>query len=337
MIRRFNTVIVRCIGTLALSVLSGCAAPDSTSPDNSEDVAETSEALSGSVSHDIGAFTCDFRIPSSFPAGSLGPVIERDRMYMAARKGFITKRIPVAIDQNGDFLSGGRYLFKTPKRAKEYKEWVEEEFALDGTLFFDRDYFFDIDCHAWTALAVYESGDPDEDHIVVRTERFAVPAGTPDCDVEKVWQGTLNEAKSRGYTSTWLLYNKAEGLASVVYTTPHSSPPPGAGVLDEAAVGQLATAAPLGHRLVTKGWPRVFDRTQFVLTVWHPFKLGDHGEPASWPNSPPLPAPYCGDGVCEVSRGESSASCAQDCVPTCGNMICNASENTNNCPGDCRL
>jgi hypothetical protein len=71
--------------------------------------------------------------------------------------------------------------------------------------------------------------------------------------------------------------------------------------------------------------------------VWHPFVLGDHGIASDWPHSPPLPKPYCGDGVCEVSRGESASTCAVDCPVKCGNGKCNAGENTKNCPGDCRL
>ena len=47
--------------------------------------------------------------------------------------------------------------------------------------------------------------------------------------------------------------------------------------------------------------------------------------------------PYIGDGVCEVSRGENHVSAPSDCGPTCGNKVCDLGENTQNCPGDCRL
>ncbi len=43
----------------------------------------------------------------------------------------------------------------------------------------------------------------------------------------------------------------------------------------------------------------------------------------------------CGNGVCEA--GEDSANCPGDCPPAavCGNGICEAGENNANCPGDC--
>jgi hypothetical protein len=38
-----------------------------------------------------------------------------------------------------------------------------------------------------------------------------------------------------------------------------------------------------------------------------------------------------------VSRGETGVACPADCQPGCGNTICNTGENTQNCPGDCRI
>src|ERR671913_544179 len=85
-----------------------------------------------------GAFTCDFGLPGEMPLGQVAPVIERDRMYMAERPGMQRKQIPLRFDNaTGDLLSGGRYLFNTRQQAVDYKSWVENEFVLDGTLFFD--------------------------------------------------------------------------------------------------------------------------------------------------------------------------------------------------------
>ena len=83
--------------------------------------------------------------------------------------------------------------------------------------------------------------------------------------------------------------------------------------------------------------PRTFDRTEWVFSVWFPFEKGDSGRAALWPWSPPFPGPGCGDGVCEPSRGETSESCPQDCPAKCGDAICEAGENTMNCPSDCRI
>ena len=51
------------------------------------------------------------------------------------------KYLPLRIDSaTGNFLSGGRYLFDTEHDAKAYKNWVENDFILDGTHFFDSPY-----------------------------------------------------------------------------------------------------------------------------------------------------------------------------------------------------
>lgn len=44
----------------------------------------------------------------------------------------------------------------------------------------------------------------------------------------------------------------------------------------------------------------------------------------------------CGDGICDESIGETSATCAKDCY--CGNGVCERSEETcPSCPADCSL
>jgi hypothetical protein len=73
------------------------------------------------------------------------------------------------------------------------------------------------------------------------------------------------------------------------------------------------------------------------VTTWLPFHAGDSGAPSLWPNSPPFPQPYAGDGVCEVSRGENSLTAPADCLPACGNGVADAGETTLNCPGDVRV
>ena len=148
------------------------------------------------------------------------------------------------------------------------------------------------------------------------------------------WDEILVEADQRGFTSVWLLYSRDENLAQLVYFADRIAPPD-PNVPDFASLAALETAPALGHHFDDTGWTKTFDRTQWVLTIWFPFKKGDHGQLSLWPHSPPLPAPYCGDGVCEVSRGESNATCPGDCPPLAGNGKCDPGENSTNCPGDC--
>src|SRR5919205_1005647 len=125
-----------------------------------------------------GAFTCDFALPGDFPFDRVAPVIERDRMYMAERPGMRRKQIPMRFDpSNGQLLTGGRYLFDTEADAAKYKAWVENDYVLDGTHFFDRPYFLNPVCHSWGVVAAYDLGDVQQ-QVVMRTERWAVPQGS---------------------------------------------------------------------------------------------------------------------------------------------------------------
>jgi len=283
-----------------------------------------------------GSFTCDFTISSNSPL-DVAPIIERDRMYMAERPGMQRKQIPLRFgNAPGELFSGGRYLFDKRQQAEEYKSWVENDFVLDGTRFFDRPYFFNRDCHAWRVIGAHNFGGLEQ-QVVLRTERWSVPEASQMYTLKQRWPQIMAAASERGLTGAWLLYNKEEGLVQVVYFADRVAPPDPF-VPDFASLGALESAPPLGNVFDGQpGWARTFDRTQWVLTVWFPFVLGDHGQPSLWPNSPPLPEARIDDGVCEVSRGESQASAPADCGPLCGNSVCDAGENTQNCPGDCRL
>ncbi len=287
-----------------------------------------------------GAFTCDFALSPSLPLDQVAPSIERDRMYMAARPGMIHKHIPIAVDpSSGQYLSGGRYLFDTAEHAREYRDWVFHSYVLDDVLFLKRSYFLGPECHAWTVIGAHDFGDIHSSQIVLRTERWSVRnARQPAWTLAQRFAAILDTAQARGLTSVWLLYDQEEGLASLVYFAgrvgPSNPQEP-----DYASLSVLADAPPLGRIFDDQGWTRTFDRTQWTLTIWFPFALGDRGEPALWPNAPPFPHPRQGDGVCEVSRGESAADpdIPNDCPALCGDGIAQSNENSMNCPGDVRL
>lgn len=284
-----------------------------------------------------GAFTCDFALPGDFPFAQVAPVIERDRMYMAERPGMQRKQIPMRFDPStGDLLTGGRYLFDTEQDAAKYKSWVEDEFILDGTRFFDRPYFLNPDCHSWGVVAAHNLKDIQQ-QVVMRTERWSVPHGSQTHALNEHWPSILREAARRDLAGVWLLYNEQENLAQLVYFADRVVPQDPY-VPDFVSLAALESAVPLGAAFEgLPGWAKTFDRSQWVLSVWFPFEPGDHGRPSLWPNSPPLPEPYPGDGVCEVSRGENHANAPADCGSLCGNGVCDAGESTQNCPGDCRL
>jgi hypothetical protein len=290
-----------------------------------------------------GAFTCDFGLSSDpllLPPGQIASSIERDRMYMAARPGLLHKHIPISFDPRDPsgktVFSGGRYLFDTAEHARAYRDWVFNSYVLDGVHFLKRPYFLSPECHAWTVIGAHDFADIHSSQIVLRTERWSLRnARQPVWALEQKFAAVLAAAQTRGLTSVWLLYDPEEALASLVYFAGRAGPSDPS-MPDTASLSVLADAPRLGEIFDDQGWKRTFDRTQWALTIWFPFALGDRGEPALWPNTPPFFLPYPGDGVCEVSRGESSID-APECLPTCGDGIAQAGENSMNCPGDVRL
>lgn len=317
-------------GFFALAWILGPAAPHA-----------DAQALTagGDIAAD-GAFTCDLTLPGSVLGDpSLEPVgatLERDRMLMARRPGMLRKHIPLRIDPaTGNLQSGGRYLFDTAEHAGDYQRFVER-FAIDGVPFLERPIFLDHDCHAWTTIGARDFADIHTTQVVLRTERWKVPARNQREILERRWPAVRHAARTRGLTSVWLLYNDHERLASLVYFAGRTAPKDPA-VPDVGALGTLQAAPPLGDLLNDLPYEKVLDRTQFSWTIWFPFLAGDRGEPSLWPHSPPLPEPFRGDGVCQISRGESHANTPADCGPRCGDGICQPGESIHGCPGDCGL
>jgi hypothetical protein len=327
---------------ILVAALAGCGGYDGAAAldeEIDEPIDEQSLALhaGSSAKRARGAFSCDFAIPAGVPPQAIPGQIERDRMYMAAQPGFIRKHIPLSFDPaTGNLFAGGRYLFEKRKDASDYHRFVARDFVLDGVQFLSRPAFIAPECHDWSVVGAEDFGDIHSTHVVMRTERFAMSGRDPVGALTCRWPDVRHEAERRGYTSVSMLYNRDEGLASLVYYADRVGPADPTSP-DFASLGALAGAPPLGEKLDDLGWQRTFDRTQWVLTVWFPFRKGDTGEPSVWPSSPPLPAPFCTDGVCEVSRGESGATCPSDCPATCGDGACQAGEDTKSCPGDCRI
>jgi hypothetical protein len=324
------------LSLLAAGALPGCGAE---APPSAAAVGEAAAAddgdLPGAELSGRGSFSCDFGLTDALPLPQVPPVIDRDRMFMAARPGMITKHLPIALDPStGNFFSGGRYLFDTYEHAREYADWVENGYVLDGVEFLQRPYFLSPACFPWRVVGA-RAFAPIDHQLVLRTERFQAP---DDGGLTHVYRAAVEAAASRGLTAVWLVVNRDEGLTQLVYYADRVGPPDPTAP-DFASLEALAGAPPLGDAVAPASWQRVFDRTHWILTDWFPFVAGDRGQPSLWPYSPPFPAPSCGDGVCEPSRGETGASCPADCPVHCGDRVCQAGEGETQdvCPSDCRL
>lgn len=345
----FKRLRIGTVATLAVSGVialgAGCAsgaAPEVGDPtaDGSEGTVETARSalgvqdLAGNIDA-RGSFVCDFGIPAAVPGDQVPPVIERDRTFMAARPGIRNKYLPLAIDPTtGNYLSGGRYLFDTFIEAAAYEHWVHNTYALDGVLFLERDIFLTPDCISYAVVQAHDFDPVPANHVVVRVERFETDGLPRPLDLAKAWADAKQEAAARNLAGVWLVARPDLRRVVLVYYGRRVGPTD-PNIPDFASLGALAGPPSLLASAPTR-WHKTFDRSSFVWTIWFPFERGDHGPPAQWINSPPLPAPSCGDGVCEVSRGESGSTCAADCPAKCGNGVCNAGENNFNCPGDCR-
>lgn len=191
---------------------------------------ESQSQLALSNSGDLtaeGAFSCELTLPASVTMSPdpIGADLERDRMIMSRQPGMLRKHVPLAIDfQTGNLLAGGRYLFDTEEHAKEYKTFVTETFTVDGVKFLDRPYFLDHDCHSWSVVGARDFADIHTSQVVMRTERWAVPADNQRQSLKAHWPAVRAEAGARGYSSVWLLYNKQEQLATLVYFVPRLVP-----------------------------------------------------------------------------------------------------------------
>lgn len=309
-------------------------------------LASTTTAVAAPMQHDAplpgapvpakGAMTCDFGLPADLPVEQLAPTIERDRIYMARRSGMLRKHIPFRPDApTRTIRSGGRYLFATQGQAQAYLHWARTQFVLDGVQFFDRDIFIDPDCHAWRTIGAHDLAPLETSQVVLRTERWQVPAGDHRAVLEDLWPVLLHDAAERGLSGVWLLYGPTERLVQVVYFAPHTYGQHDG--FDPVALAVLEAAPPLGAPHVPADWVPVMDLTQWTLTIWfpNPCPHGDCGPPSLWPNSPPLPTPTTTDGVCVPSRGEDHRSAPDDCVPTCGDGRWQREiEDNRSCPSD---
>lgn len=234
-----------------------------------------------------GAFTCDFGLPAEIAFDQVPQILERDRSLMAARPGFIRKYVPLRIGPfDGAISSGGRYLFATREHADAYRDWVSDEFVLDGVLFLQRPYFLAPDCRSWSVIGAHDFSDTAR-HVVVRTERWRVPEENQRRLLIERWPLVRDAAAAQGLASVWLLYDRHEGVVSLV-SVANRVAPPDPSVPDFPSLLALELNPSAGVIFDDQPWPRIFDRTSWVLTTWF---SADSGAPSLWPNSPPFPKP----------------------------------------------
>jgi hypothetical protein len=325
------------LGILVMGCGGGSEFSDAMSSTEQEVRIAASEGGEG-VSRGVrGATFCDYKLHPTLPVTQAPAFIERDRAYMAAQPGVIFKYLPLTLPTASDpyIYSGGRYLVDTVKHAQEYAHWVINDYRLDGVQFSERSYFVRTECTAYSVIGIKDFKELRSTHHVMRTERFSLPEGNHRGYLESRWNELVVEARARGMSSVWLVYNPEARLAAFVYTL-ESVGKEDPAVPDFATLSALESAPSLGAHLARPGWVKTQDVTQFIWGLWFRFSPGDMGLPTVWPNSPALPTPFSGDGLCLVSAGENHENSPSDCPTACGNGIAEQGETSVNCPGDVR-
>src|SRR5258707_15218787 len=106
--------------------------------------------------------------------------------------------------------AGGDFLSRTARAARQYQTWLWNDFVLDGVAFFDRPFFLNPECHVWDVVGVADLAPYDEHQVVLRTERFRVPATSQDPLLAASWSDILPETRRRGLTGGGLLHYQPE-------------------------------------------------------------------------------------------------------------------------------
>jgi hypothetical protein len=237
-----------------------------------------------------GAFTDVFQLPGLEIDPRMPGMIERDRVIMAARPGMIRKLLPLRVDRNGVF-SGGCYLFDTRADAQGFGDWVEDEFVLDGTKFFDRPVFMEPSAQAWDVVGVEDIADVHTAQHLMRFERWhTMTPAEPGELRERWWPRIVAGAREAGCTGVWLLVDPDAHHPQVGLVTVTARTEGGAEADGPPALTPLETEPSLGADLAGElHATKVFDRASWVYMVWFPIVDGVLEGTALWPNSPPLP------------------------------------------------
>ncbi len=292
-----------------------------------------------------GAASDDFQLDfSKFPPTPIGAIIERDRMYMAERPGFLTKQLPLLIDQQGRFFSGGRYLFETYSNALAFHDWLATNLILDGVEILDRPYFVGLTGFAYEVIGGWR-WEHVEDQVAMRVERWSTAnIPMPPIALRQFLASQVSlieaEAVQAHLAEVYLSYSQTDNLVNLVYFTSHRADPNwDRSAPDFATLGALQAAPSLATpAMQAQGWASAFDRASWIFNTWFHFYAGDTGLKANWTNSPPLPpAAIPGDSLCDPSQGEDNATDPADCLVTCGNSVADPGETTASCPSDVRL
>jgi len=241
-----------------------------------------------------GAFTSEIDLPPMIKPGPLNTLAEADRPHLVGQPGMRHKYLPLRHDPaTGAISSGGRYLFRSYEDATKYRDFLEAKvFPSEQTTFWKRPFFFNTVRFAWRVTGAHDLA-PITTHDLNRFERYSVPADAKfEAHLPELFPALLEAARRLDLAHISLMFQPEHNLVGVLTAAAREGRQAPSFETVRLSTDGLALRGSVSEaRLTELGARKIFDRTSLNLAVWLPLSEQAGGEPAIWPNSPPIPVP----------------------------------------------
>ncbi|WP_027583989.1 hypothetical protein [Bradyrhizobium sp. Ai1a-2] len=240
-----------------------------------------------------GAFTSDIDLPPVVRPGSLNTLVEQDRPPIVDQSGMRHKYVPLRHDPvTGAISSGGRYLFRGYEDAIRFRDYLDGlTFPGEQTTFWKRPFFSNAVRFVWRVAGAHDIA-PITTHDLTRFERYSVDNAKFEARLPELFPAFLEAARRLDLAHITLMFQPEYNLVGVLTAATRESRQTPSFEPLRLSVDKLALRGSASEaRLTELGAQKIFDRTSFNVAVWLPLSAQAGGEPAIWPNSPPIPEP----------------------------------------------
>ena len=216
------------------------------------------------------------------------------------------KYLPLRHDPaTGAISSGGRYLFRGYADATKYRDFLEAKvFPGEQTTFWKRPFFFNTVRFAWCVTGAHDLA-PITTHDLNRFERYSVLSAQFEARLPELFPAFLEAARRLDLAHVSLMFQPEHNLVGVLTAAGREGRRAPSFETVRLSTDALALRGSVSEaRLTELGARKIFDRTSLNLAVWLPLSEQAGGEPAIWPNSPPIPVP----GVEHLSGAQPKAT-----------------------------
>jgi hypothetical protein len=253
-----------------------------------------------------GAFTSEIDLSPMIRPGPLNTLAEVDRPHFVGQPGMRHKYLPLRHDPATEAISsGGRYLFRRYEDATKYRDFLAEK-VLPGeqTTFWKRPFFFNTVRFTWRVTGAHDL-TPITTHDLNRFERYSVPDAKFEARLPELFSAFLEAAWRLGLAHVSLMFQPEHKLVGVLTAAARDRRPASSFETVRLSADALDLRGSVSEaRLTELGARKIFDRSSLNLVVWLPLSEQAGGEPAIWPNSPPIPMP----GVEHLSGAQPKAA-----------------------------